>query len=59
MVVTKLSKVEGMITEVKIDFDCVIYNITYFIDGKFSNSCMNEFEFDVINTQKITIGFRK
>lgn len=59
MVVTKLSKVEGMITTVKIDFDSVSYNVTYLLNDKFENSYFNEFEFDIIEAKRQTIGFIK
>lgn len=59
IIITKLSKIEGMITGIKIDFEAILYNITYYDGDKFTNCMMNELEFDILNAEKITIGFRK
>lgn len=59
VIITKLAKIEGMITSITIDFDNVLYNITYYDGDKFVNCKMHSLEFDVIGTERTTIGFRK
>ena len=56
-IVTKLHKIEGMITASTIRFDAVIYEITYG-DG-FKTVYMRREEFDTIGEVKTTkIGFK-
>lgn len=59
-VITKVGKVEGIIDAIKIEFNAIIYNISYFSGDCFKNYEMNEEEFEVVDKiKKQSIGFIK
>lgn len=57
-VLTKLGKVEGIITEVCIRFDSVQYGVSYFKDSEYKTVWLNENEFETDSKQKNKVGFK-
>lgn len=56
-VTSVIGSIEGMIVKIEINFNCISYNISYFVNPDFKNVWMNESEFTItINRQ--SIGFK-
>lgn len=58
-VITKLSKIEGIITSISIKFNYVSYEVSYFHEGEYKQIWLNEAEFDTENQQRQAIGFKQ
>jgi hypothetical protein len=55
----KLSGIEAFISEVIIGDGYVFYKVTYFVNGDVKAPTLSEYEFEVVNGSKKTIGFHK
>lgn len=58
-VITKIGKVEGIITAVQIRFNRVAYEVSYFVNQEYKTVWLDELEFDIKKCKQETIGFIK
>ena len=52
------NKMEGIITQISIRFECVLYEFSYFLNGEHNSCWLNECEFETMS-EKQSIGFQK
>jgi hypothetical protein len=58
-VVTKINKIEAIVTGTVIRFTAIQYELSYFDDKEYRCIWMNENEFDLVDKQHTKIGFNK
>ncbi len=56
---TKMAHIEAIVTAVVIRFNRAQYELSYFHGGEYKTMWMDESEFDIEESEKTKIGFRR